>query len=90
MSADPRLAYEVEEPVWSVRTGPCPGSQLRDRFHSAHDLALEAVSSGASRPSWVSVARGRRLVWTGALVALVVIAGIEDPEPDIVLVEGFR
>jgi Tol biopolymer transport system component len=56
----------------------CLEKRRGDRFHSAHDLALalEAVSSGASRSSRLSVVRGRRLVWAGAVVALVTIAAL--------------
>jgi len=69
----------------------CLEKRAGDRFHSAHDLALalEAVSPRISRPSWVGVARGRRLVWTGALVALVAVAGLwillprEPPPPPL-------
>jgi Tol biopolymer transport system component/serine/threonine protein kinase len=51
----------------------CLEKRAGDRFHSAHDLALalEAVSSGVSRPSWPSIVGRRRVLWAGALIALV-------------------
>jgi Tol biopolymer transport system component len=56
----------------------CLEKRPGDRFHSAHDLtlALEAVSSGASRPSWLPVVRRRPLLGAGALLVLAAIAGL--------------
>ncbi|MGD8898214.1 MAG: protein kinase, partial [Acidobacteriota bacterium] len=56
----------------------CLEKRVGDRFHSAHDLALalEAVSSGASRPAWRPLVGSRRLVGAAALVVLAGVSGV--------------